>query len=186
MEKIAVFIDNGYFKNVQNALRIRVDYESFTNAIVSQRGGKRWRTYVYDCPPYQSPAPTPDERRLVSNFDRFVSSLKRASRFEVRLGRLQKIRGDESLSARPLYKQKGVDMAMGIDITRLSSKGAIDQAFLIAGDSDFVPAVESAKQEGVLVTLFYSRESHVHDSLFDACDERVPITLELLDSHIRA
>lgn len=185
MEKIAVFVDNGYFKKVQNVHRIRVDYESFTNGIVRQQGGKRWRTYVYDCPPYQSPTPTLDERRLVSSFDRFVSSLNRVSRFEVRLGRLQKINDEERPSARPLYKQKGVDMALGIDITRLSSKGVIDHVFLVAGDSDFVPAVESAKQEGVLVTLFYSRESHVHDSLFDACDERVPITFELLEPHMR-
>lgn len=52
---------------------------------------------------------------------------------------------------------------------------------VIAGDSDFVPAVEQAKDAGVVVRLLYFRES-CHDELLDAVDERVEITQVLVDS----
>ncbi len=51
---------------------------------------------------------------------------------------------------------------------------------VIAGDSDFVPAVEQAKDAGVVVRLLYFRES-CHDELLDAVDERVEITQVLVD-----
>ena len=40
----------------------------------------------------------------------------------------------------------------------LSSKSKIDTAILIAGDSDFVPALRKAKGNAVRVLLFHSSE----------------------------
>jgi uncharacterized LabA/DUF88 family protein len=50
--------------------------------------------------------------------------------------------------------------------------------FLIAGDSDFIPAVEKAKAEGVVVHLFHGPAAH--RDLIHASDTRTLITLELL------
>ena len=80
----------------------------------------------------------------------------------------------------PLLRQKGVDMALGIDVTNLAVGNKIDNAIVVAGDSDFAPAVQVAKQAGVIVTLYYDSKTYVHNSLFDICDERIELTKEFL------
>ena len=47
------------------------------------------------------------------------------------------------------FKQKGVDMRIGIDISSMTFKKQVDQIILIAGDSDFVPAAKQARREGI-------------------------------------
>lgn len=182
MDKTAIFIDNGYFKKVQEALSIRVDYLKFVDSIM---GGdsERLRAYVYDCPPYQSTPPKPEQMEMKSHFDSFKYNITKLPRFEMRTGRLQIVKDGEGNTilkkdGTPLLKQKGVDMALGIDIARLSSTRQIQKVIIIAGDSDFIPAIITAKQEGILVTLYY--HDFVHDSLYDVCDDRFQITRELL------
>lgn len=47
------------------------------------------------------------------------------------------------------FRQKGVDMRIGIDITTLTLKRQVDTIVLVTGDSDFVPAAKVARREGV-------------------------------------
>ena len=47
------------------------------------------------------------------------------------------------------FRQKGVDMRIGLDIASLAYKGQINQLVLISGDSDFVPAAKLARREGI-------------------------------------
>ena len=53
----------------------------------------------------------------------------------------------------PSWRQKTVDMKLGVDIASLSYKKQVDQIVLIAGDSDFVPAAKVARREGLDVIL---------------------------------
>jgi len=187
MEKVAVFIDNGYFKIVQKDLNISVDYETFSDEIVGNKEhSERFRTYVYDCPPYQSNPSTPDEISMKSGFDSFKYNVSRCRRFEFRTGRLQIQRDEDGLpikkkDGRLLVKQKGVDMMLGIDVAKLATTKQVQRIIIVAGDSDFVPAISAAKIEGVLVTLYYSPSGIIHDSLFEICDDRYHITKELLE-----
>ena len=50
-------------------------------------------------------------------------------------------------------QQKRVDMKIGLDVAWLASKKIVDRIILCAGDSDFVPAMKFARQEGVQVVL---------------------------------
>ena len=50
---------------------------------------------------------------------------------------------------RPSFRQKGVDMRVGLDIASLSYKRQVDQIVLMAGDADFVPAAKLARREGI-------------------------------------
>ncbi|MBU0662881.1 MAG: NYN domain-containing protein [Candidatus Diapherotrites archaeon] len=184
MDRVAVFVDNGYMKKIQDRLRIRINYLTFSSAIA---GGEenRFRTYVYDCPPYQSSPPTKDESERKGAFDSFRYNITRLSRFEFRTGRLQIVRDESGRIMRkpggyPELRQKGIDMALGIDMTSLSAGNKIHKAVLVAGDSDFLPAVLFAKQAGVLVSLYYDPGTYVHDSLYEACDDRLELTKELL------
>lgn len=69
----------------------------------------------------------------------------------------------------PAFRQKGVDMRLGIDMASLCLKKQAQTIVLIAGDSDFVPAAKMARREGVRIILDPLWQN-VHDSLFEHID----------------
>ena len=123
--------------------------------------------------PYQSSPPSAEEKARYAAIDRFIYSLKKIPRFEVRLGKLSYIHGE--------FVQKRVDVLLSVDLVRMSWGRQIQRAVLLSGDSDLVPAVQAAKDAGVLTQVYYSRRS-VHDELLQACDDRFEIIRELIDS----
>lgn len=141
-------------------------------------GADLLRTYYYHCPPYQSNPPTQEEKERYAARRSFYTALDRLPRFSVRLGRLES-RGHEP-DGRPKFEQKRVDILLGVDLVQLAAKGQIQQAILLAGDSDFIPAVTVAKAEGVLVRLFHG--SNCHSDLWQEVDERIKIDQVLIDS----
>ena len=74
---------------------------------------------------------------------------------------------------------------LGVDLVQLSTKGQISTAALVAGDSDFLPAVSVAKQEGVVVHLYHGTNHPPHRELWEACDERTAVSQELINSILR-
>ena len=72
---------------------------------------------------------------------------------------------------------------LGLDLMSLAVKHIVDEVFLIAGDSDFVPAVNAVKKEGIVVYLVHGDTPH--DDLLDEADERIPITQELVSGCFR-
>lgn len=47
------------------------------------------------------------------------------------------------------YRQKGVDIKLGMDITHLSYEGLVDSIVLVAGDEDFVSVAKQARIRGI-------------------------------------
>ena len=185
MHKVALFIDGAYFDHVlaSEFNSPCIDYLLLTRAIVSKAGPDREivRVYYYHCLPYQDTRPTPEQSQRFSNMQRFFRALQRTSRFEVRQGRLA-YRGINN-KGDPVFEQKRIDLLLGIDLVLLATKKSIDEAFIIAGDSDFIPAVCAAKTEGVIIHLVHG--SVCHDDLLDEADERIGITPDLISSAIR-
>ena len=62
------------------------------------------------------------------------------------------------------YKQKAVDIKLGMDITILAHEQLVDVIVLIAGDADFVPAAKHARIKGV-------------DFILDPMHQQVPPSL---------
>lgn len=54
---------------------------------------------------------------------------------------------------RPTFRQKAVDMRIGLDIASITLKRQAAMIVLVAGDSDFVPAAKLARREGVKFVL---------------------------------
>ena len=67
------------------------------------------------------------------------------------------------------FRQKGVDIKIGIDIASLAYKKLVEKIVLITGDSDFVPAAKLARREGIDVVLNPLFQS-VTDSLSEHID----------------
>jgi uncharacterized LabA/DUF88 family protein len=51
------------------------------------------------------------------------------------------------------FKQKQLDIMIGLDIALLAQKRIVDKVVIVAGDSDLVPAMAFARNEGCLVYL---------------------------------
>ncbi|OGI08841.1 MAG: hypothetical protein A2Y40_05100 [Candidatus Margulisbacteria bacterium GWF2_35_9] len=51
------------------------------------------------------------------------------------------------------FKQKRIDMKIGLDIASLSTKRNVDTIILVTGDTDFIPAMKFARREGVKVFI---------------------------------
>lgn len=181
--KAIVQIDNGYFSAIlrDEFNSTRVNYLALSEEM--SKGFFRLRTYVYDALPYQGNPPTPYQSQLLASKQKFFHSIGQLPSFDVRFGK-QRPRG-------PGFIQKGVDILLAIDMIRLSSKQQIHKVFLIAGDADYVPVVRATRDEGVSVTLYYSEAlgtttdglqvKKYSDELWQACDERKPITKDLID-----
>ena len=161
MARVAIFLDGGYLRQLRgNEFRgVAVDYSLLAERIRDRIAEDTaepldvLRTYYYDCPPYQSSSPTPEEARRFANYRRFADTLRDLPRFEVREGRLL-ISGHRS-DGSPVFQQKQVDLLLGLDLALLSVRSRITHVALVAGDGDFVPALRAAKQEGVVVWLFH-------------------------------
>ena len=54
-------------------------------------------------------------------------------------------------------------MKIGLDIATLSLKKQVEKIILIAGDSDFVPAVKFARREGIIIQLDPLRQNIAED-----------------------
>jgi uncharacterized LabA/DUF88 family protein len=170
--KIAIFIDGGYLDKISKKYGLFVNFVSLSKEMAN--GKEILRTYYYNCLPYQGSPPTPEEKERFSKAQKFYKALERLPRYEVREGRLAK-RGTE-------FEQKGIDTLLSIDLVNLAASGQISDAVLLAGDSDFLPAVKVAKEHGVNVFLYHGKDRYdYHDSLWTICDERIPIDLAFLD-----
>ena len=67
------------------------------------------------------------------------------------------------------FRQKGVDMRIGLDITSISLKKQAERIVLVSGDSDFVPAAKFACREGIDFILDPMWQS-IPDDLFEHID----------------
>ncbi len=175
--RAAIFIDGAYLDFVlrDEFQSISIDYQAFS-ALVSG-DADILRTYYYHCASYQSNPPTDEERARYSSQRSFFASLEKLPRYTVKLGRLA-VRYDRQGNRR--FEQKQVDILLGVDLVQLAAKQNIQEAILVAGDSDFIPAIRAAKAEGVLVKLFHG--AYPHNELWQEADERFRIDRPLIDA----
>ncbi len=82
-----------------------------------------------------------------------------------------------------IFEQKRVDSMLAVDLVLLSAKRVIQKAVVFTGDSDFLPPIWAAKNEGVIVGLWHgSGDMLPHRDLWDSVDERTPVTDALINT----
>jgi uncharacterized LabA/DUF88 family protein len=198
MERAAVFIDAGYLNKVLKNYfgEPPIDYLKLSEQICKDLGLIRLRTYFYQCMPiirevkeenysqseegqrrYQEDKlQFEEDKKRYAAMQRFITKLRRLPRFEVKLGKLQIIGGE--------FNQKMIDVLMSIDIVEKCLAKQIQHGILIAGDSDFVPAIKKAKDYGAIIHLYY-HQTAVHDELLDEIDELHPLTQTFINKVLR-
>ncbi len=170
--RAAIFIDGGYLiKQLQDA-RLTPDYRNLAAYLLKplRRNVQLdlMRCYFYYCPPWMSDRPTEAELRRMAAHERFMAELQeQCDRWQVRLGKLERRReGDKEV-----FAQKRVDVQLSVDMVQHAAAGHIQHAVLVAGDSDFIPAVIATKQSGATLTLWCDKDRSVHRDLMLHADE---------------
>ena len=69
----------------------------------------------------------------------------------------------------PELHQKGVDIKIGLDLAWISYNHIADRVIFITGDSDFIPAIKTARRNGIFVYLV-TLNHMVRSELPDNCD----------------
>lgn len=182
MPNLAIFVDGAYAAKLAEQRKVWIDYDVLgthvTNSIAATEGGTmlRLRTYYYDALPYQGSPPTPEEAARLGRKRSFFAALAKLPKFKVREGRIVRRETDGIAT----YHQKGVDLMMGLDIATLSLKRMITHAALFSGDSDLLPAISLAQEEGVIVWHVHGPSDTYADVLWDAADNRLAADADFL------
>ncbi len=192
MARLGIFVDGAYLDRLATGnFNKRVDFTllpSVLTELISAQTAEPlelMRTYYYDALPFASNNPRPEESQRQMAKARFFSTLRMLPKFQVREGWVA-YRGQDA-SGHPIFQQKQVDVLLGLDIALLSAKKLITHMALVAGDSDLAPAIEAAKNEGVVVWLFHggdadgSTQPSVARSLLEVADMRQEIDREFMD-----
>lgn len=142
-----------------------------------------YRSFYYDARPYLDKGHLPISKKGIdySRTERarfhldLHDALRQTSSMAVRLGEVRRdpaslwelqpsvltalLKGSREFSSlsdddfRPTFRQKAVDMRIGLDIASLTLKRQVGTIVLVSGDSDFVPAAKLARREGVKIVL---------------------------------
>jgi uncharacterized LabA/DUF88 family protein len=178
VNKIAILIDGGFFiqrfKRLNKKFPTRNDVEDLIKDILKKveiKSGDSsidilYRSYYYDCLPFGKIIKDVNKKpidfsttSIYHNQKNFIDSLKSIDQFALRLGELSfsgwkldatKPKGKPS----PDFRQKGVDMKIGLDMAWMAGKSNVGKIVLVAGDSDFISPIKLVRREGILVYLY--------------------------------
>lgn len=176
MAGVVVFVDEAnFFKQVQehcarhNVPVMRPNYTDLGQKLAGDR--QLVRLYLYTAPLKSDGTQKSDD--MVKGQQRFLNALRTAPYVEVRYGRMV-TKGDT-------FVQKGVDVALAVDMLSMAYKDLYDVAVLLSSDSDLVSAVQNVKDLGKHVELGLCSGTKAYH-LTSVCDRAVdldPILHEL-------
>jgi uncharacterized LabA/DUF88 family protein len=170
--KAVVLIDGMYLQNIENAFGLygKIDYQKFSDKLIGDF--QRSRTYVFDALPYSSSAGR-------SNKQKFLDRLAYFDKFQVEQGYVKMDQRTCPKCMEPIEvpRQKKVDVLIATRLLECSLDQKIDKIVLLAGDADFVPAIEIAKKKTEIVLAFaeVGESIGVSTALKKACDGRIKL-----------
>ncbi len=171
-ERVMIFIDgsNMYHSLRHFFKRTDIDIGKFCQKILDRR--RLVRIYYYNAKVGQK-----EEPERYKNQKKFFAGVEAIPYTELRLGRLVY----NNWPGTPPY-EKGVDIQLATDMITHSFKNNYDVAILVAGDNDFVGALQAVKDNGknVEVTLFGRERTSMQ--LRNVADRVVTIDGRLLRS----
>ena len=194
ISKVAILIDGGFFlprfKILHQHSPVVSDIHPFCSDLIQRVQATSnpnevdvlFRIFYYDCRPYGDIETAPNGQKIdfsqqptFKAASQFQNDLRTFPQLALRLGDLSfngwKIdsRNPQALP-KPDFKQKSVDMKIGLDIAWMASKRIVDKIVLVAGDSDFVAPMKFARREGLLVYLDTMKQKMVKMELKEHAD----------------
>ena len=169
-ERIMIFIDgsNLYHSLKSHFKRTDIDIGKFCNKLLDKR--RLIRIYYYNA--VVGRREEPDRYRDQQAFFASVSSIPYC---ELRLGRLVYINWPNS----PPY-EKGVDIQLTTDLLTHSYKNNYDVGVLVAGDSDYVGAIQAVKDNGKNMEVALFGKERTSRPLREVADKIITIDKKTL------
>ena len=169
-ERVMIFIDGS---NMYHSLRhfyrkTNIDIGKFCQKILNKR--RLVRIYYYNAKVGQK-----EEPERFKDQKKFFAGVEAIPYTELRLGRLVY----NNWPGTPPY-EKGVDIQLATDMITHSFKNNYDVAVLVAGDSDFVGALQAVKDNGKNVEVALFGKERTSMQLRNVADEVVTIDGRLL------
>ncbi len=149
-DRVMIFIDgsNLYHSLKSNFKRTDIDMGKFSNRLLDKR--RLIRIYYYNARVGQR-----EEPERYHDQQKFFSGITAIPYCELRLGRLVYA----NWPGAPPY-EKGVDIMLATDMITHSFKNNYDIAILVAGDNDYVGAIQAVKDNGKnLEVALFGKES---------------------------
>ena len=194
---IMIFIDGGYLRrNFKNIFKHeRINYAALANHIRDHAttdgrfASHLIRVYYYDAianikDVYNMSADTKEEMEIFDEVvqmtnekeqeqEKYVKKIKVLQLFDVRLGRLVlSVTGGIENRKNWVFRQKGVDSQIVLDMITKAFEGQYNTAVLLAGDSDFIEIVNAVKHLGPNVMGAYF-EKHINEELENSFDKKI-------------
>lgn len=194
LNKVSILIDGAFFvqrfrrinkveptkKDIEILISSIMEYVSKMNPCPHQHPDVLLRTFYYDCEPFGKELRHPSGQSIdfskSAAFARqtgYLRSLDTVVQFALRLGELSfsgwKINAKSPKKLYPDFRQKGVDMKIGLDIAWMAGKKTVDKIVLVTGDSDFIAPMKLARREGILIYL-YLMQNHLKSELIRHAD----------------
>ncbi|MBK6726401.1 MAG: NYN domain-containing protein [Xanthomonadales bacterium] len=207
--RYAVLIDGGFvikkwqgrFKRFPTAAEVSAVASLSASNVSSSK--ELLRNYFYHATPASGVLKNPISKAEVQlsgspvarQHEHLLRTLEHLGNFAVRLGESTSIGwriGDRALknlleSPRaitaqdlvPDIKQKGVDLRIGIDMSRLALTKSVDTIVVVTGDSDLVPAFKFVRREGLRL-LLATLGHHVRRDLITHVDQTDDTSIDCL------
>lgn len=191
--KVNILFDGGFFtrkfEEQQKSFPKASDVENEVNKIMTELAKKTqgetkdivFRVFYYDCYPFDQTIKDHTGKKdidfskspIYTNKVTYLRNICKLDKFAVRLGELSfdgwKQDRHNPKKWKPDFKQKGVDMKVGLDMALMALKHTADKIVLVAGDSDFIAPMKFVRKEGLQVYL-YSMGHKVKSKLIEHCD----------------
>lgn len=161
MARVAVFVDGANFYNRlrQCGWPTNVDIEAFARRLSGAR--PLVGAHYYNVPP----PPTATRRQRAAQ-RRFYARLQSSALVAFTLGYLQ----HRTVGGQDVYEEKGVDVALVVDMLTGAFEDSYDTAILVSSDGDFKPAVEAVQRLRKRVEYLYFKNSTFSRALDQVCD----------------
>ncbi len=169
-ERVMIFIDgsNMYHSLKHFYKKTNIDIGSFCQKILDRR--RLVRIYYYNAKVGQK-----EEPERYKEQKKFFDGVEAIPYTELRLGRLVY----NNWPSTPPY-EKGVDIQLATDMITHSFKNNYDVAVLVAGDNDFVGALQAVKDNGKNVEVALFGKERTSMQLRNVADKVVSIDGRLL------
>jgi len=170
-DRVMIFIDgSNLYHSLKNFFkRTDVDIGKFANKLLDKR--RLIRIYYYN-----AKVGIREEPERYRDQQKFFNGVTAIPYTELRLGRLVY----NNWPASPPY-EKGVDILLATDMITHSFKNNYDVAILVAGDNDFVGAIQSVKDNGKNVEVALFGKERTSMQLRKVADRVIDINKRLLN-----
>lgn len=160
MSKILVQFDGSNFYNKVKKILPQVHLTPFNYAGLTKfiAGENPTQTIYYVGEIKKYPGNKKSES-LYANQQSLFSNIRKQN-IEIKLGYL--------LMSDGKFHEKGVDVQIAVDITRGAIKNEYDKCYLISSDTDLLPAIHTAKDEGKKI-IYVGFENFISKALTRNC-----------------